>query len=158
MPEAASAIAALEPAEVEEILRGSKVTVAGEELGLDDVIIDRTPHEGMVVETGSGLAVALDSSLSEELVLEGVAREVISRVQRMRRDAGLEVTDRIRLVWSSDDSTIREAMSRHREQISAEVLATSVEEDASGVSQTFDVGDAVVGLGLSAASTAGHTP
>jgi isoleucyl-tRNA synthetase len=101
-----------------------------------------------VVETGSALAVALDTTLSEDLVLEGVAREVISRVQRMRREAGLEVTDRINLAWSSEDETIRAALTRHTAQIAAEVLALSVEEDDSGEGEPYEVGAGVVTLAV----------
>jgi isoleucyl-tRNA synthetase len=149
MPDAAAAIAALGASDLEEILGGGKVSVAGEDLGLDDIIVERTPREGTVVETGPALAVALDTTLSEDLVLEGVAREVISRVQRMRREAGLEVTDRIRLAWSSDDATVRSALTRHSSQIGAEVLALSVEEDEVASGESFGVGGAVVKLGIS---------
>jgi isoleucyl-tRNA synthetase len=148
MPEAAAAIAALGPADLEAILAGGKVTISGEDLGMDDVIVDRAPREGTVVETGSALAVALDTTLSEDLVLEGVAREVISRVQRMRREAGLEVTDRINLAWSSEDETIRAALTRHTAQIAAEVLALSVEEDDSGEGEPYEVGAGVVTLAV----------
>jgi isoleucyl-tRNA synthetase len=148
MPEAAAAIAALGPADLEAILAGGKVTISGEDLGMDDVIVDRAPREGTVVETGSALAVALDTTLSEDLVLEGVAREVISRVQRMRREAGLEVTDRINLAWSSKDETIRAALTRHTAQIAAEVLALSVEEDDSGEGEPYEVGAGVVTLAV----------
>jgi isoleucyl-tRNA synthetase len=150
MPEVASAISALEPAELEQILAGGKLTIGGEELGMDDVIVERDPQEGTVVETGSSLAVALDTSLTEDLVREGIAREVISRVQRMRRDAGLEVTDRIRLTWSSDDEVVRDALTGHAAQIGSEVLALSVEEDRSTDGERYRVGDSAVTLAISA--------
>jgi isoleucyl-tRNA synthetase len=156
MPEVAAGIAALGSADLEVILDGGKVTIDGEKLGADDVFVDRAPREGTVVETGSRLAVALDTGLSEDLILEGVAREVISRVQRMRRDAGLEVTDRISLVWSSDDETVRAALERHASQIGSEVLATSVEEDAGRAAESFEIGSAVVRLGIGAAAAPGQ--
>jgi isoleucyl-tRNA synthetase len=151
MPEAAASIAGLGPDDIEHILAGGKVTVADEDLGSSDIIIDRTPREGTAVETGPALAVALDTTLSEDLVREGIAREVISRVQRMRREAGLEVTDRINLVWSSDTETVRAALTRHAPQIGAEVLAVSVEEADSGVGQPYDLGAGTVMLDISAA-------
>jgi isoleucyl-tRNA synthetase len=151
MPDVAEAIAALGPADLETVLTGGQLTMSGEVLGLDDLIIERAAREGTVVETGSALAVALDTILSEDLVLEGIAREVISRVQRMRREAGLEVTDRINLVWSSDTETVRAALTRHAPQIGAEVLAVSVEEADSGVGQPYDLGAGTVMLDISAA-------
>jgi isoleucyl-tRNA synthetase len=156
MPEAAAAIAALGPADLEALLAGGKVTIGGEELGADDLIVDRAPREGTVVETGSALAVALDTTLSDDLVLEGVAREVVSRVQRMRREAGLEVTDRIRLAWSSEDETVRTALTRHASQIGAEVLAVSFDEGDSGTGETYEVGAGVVTLAISPAAGDGQ--
>jgi isoleucyl-tRNA synthetase len=156
MPEAAAAISELAPADLEALLAGGKVTIGGETLGVDDVIIDRSPQEGTVVETGSALAVALDTTLSDDLVLEGVAREVISRVQRMRREAGLEVTDRIRLSWSSEDAIVRAALNSHASQIGAEVLAVSVDEDDSGAGEPYEVGAGVVTLAVSVAAGNGQ--
>jgi isoleucyl-tRNA synthetase len=157
MPEAAAAIAGLGLADLERILAGGTVNIAGEVLGADDVIVDRAPREGMAVETGTVMAVALDTSLSEELVQEGIAREVISRVQRMRREASLDVSDRIHLAWSTDDPSIRDALRRHEEQISAEVLASSVEEGSAGAVERFEIDGAVVTLGIRA-SGAGQAP
>jgi isoleucyl-tRNA synthetase len=159
MPEAAAAIAGLGLADLERILDGGTVTIADEELGADDVIVDRSPRDGTAVETGTAMAmaVALDTSLSEELLQEGIAREVISRVQRMRREASLDVTDRIHLAWSSDDPSIRDALRRHEKQISSEVLASSVEEGLADAAEPFEIDGAVVTLGIRA-SGAGQAP
>jgi isoleucyl-tRNA synthetase len=88
---------------------------------------------------------------------EGIAREVISRVQRMRREAGLDVTDRIHLTWSSDDMSVRDALRRHEGQISSEVLATTMEEAAAEAVETFLVDGAAVTLGIKK-SGAGQAP
>ena len=66
---------------------------------------------------------AIDPTITAELRSEGVAREVISRVQRMRKEAGLAVSDRIRL-WVAGDALVREAAETHRAWIADEVLAT----------------------------------
>jgi isoleucyl-tRNA synthetase len=150
MPEAAAAIAGLGVADIERILVGGTVTIEGVDLEGDDVIVDRTPREGTAVETGRALAVALDTSMSEELMQEGIAREVISRVQRMRREASLDVTDRIHLVWSSDDPSISNALRRHEGQISSEVLAISIEEGAGEEGEPFEIDGAVLKLGIRA--------
>jgi isoleucyl-tRNA synthetase len=128
MSQVAAAIAGMGSPELETVLSGGTVTLAGRQFGADDIHIERTPREGMVVETGTGLAVALDTRITDELVLEGIARDLVSRVQRMRREADLDVTDRIRLVWSSDDPLMRQALSTHGDLVAAEVLAASVEE------------------------------
>jgi isoleucyl-tRNA synthetase len=152
MPEAAAAIAALGPEDLERLLAGMKVTILGEELGSDDVIVDRSPREGTVVEAGSGLAVALDTNLSPDLVLEGIAREVISRVQRMRREAGLDVTDRIELGWRSADPLIRSAIDAHEAEIAAEVLARDIAETTEETTDVFQIDQGELGLKLSRAT------
>jgi isoleucyl-tRNA synthetase len=148
MRDVASAIAALPPAALEGVLQGGTVTIAGRELAADDMIIDRTPREGTIVEAGTDLAVALDTHIPDELRLEGVARELISRLQRMRRDAGLEVTDRVGLVWWSDDPQVRAAFEAHTDQIAAEVLAASIKESDVPVDDPVDIDGMVVCLRL----------
>jgi isoleucyl-tRNA synthetase len=74
----------------------------------------------------------------------------------MRREAGLEVTDRIRLAWSSEDETVRAALTRHAPQIGAEVLAVSVDEDDSGAGEPHAVGSGVVTLAVSVAAGDGQ--
>ncbi len=148
MPEVAAAIAALAPDELESVLDGSTVEVAGRPLGLDDMLIERTPRRDTVVESGDGLAVALDTRLTDQLLLEGIARELISRVQRMRRDHGLDVTDRIKLSWWSEDPTVREAITTYRPQIASEVLAESIEESSAPLDGAVDLVDRRVGLQL----------
>ncbi len=133
MREVADGIAALPTDTVEMILEGGTVTVTGYEIGLDDVSIERTPVEGTIVETGPEFACALDTSIDDALLREGFAREIISRVQRLRRDAGLVVTDRITVLWHSKDPEIGEAIGAHVDQIASEVLAASIDESAEPV-------------------------
>jgi isoleucyl-tRNA synthetase len=78
-----------------------------------------------VVQEEHGFFAALDVTVTPELRLEGVAREVISRVQRTRRDAGLAVSDRIHL-YISGDALVLEAAEAHRGWIAEEVLATEL--------------------------------
>ena len=146
MPEAASAIADLGPEELEAVLDGGTVSIGGHDLGMTDLLIERTPRDETVVETGADLAVALDTHVSDELLLEGLAREVISRAQRLRREAGLDVTDRVVLMWSSQDPLIRSAITTHADEIGAEVLAVSIEEGVDGRGQAFDIDRRTVAL------------
>ncbi len=103
------------------------VTVDGETHGLehDDLTIVRRASGALVVQEQHGYFAAIDPAITPELRAEGVAREVISRVQRMRKEAGLAVSDRIRL-WLSGDALVREASEAHRAWIAEEVLATSL--------------------------------
>src|SRR5690606_1244211 len=147
MKACAAGIAALGRDEISRLLAGESVQVAGFSIGAEDVIVTRTPRGGTVVETDGELAVALDTRLDDDLVAEGLARDVVSRIQQTRRGAGLDVSDRIRLRWATDDETLASAIERHSDYIAAETLAERLER-----SQTVD-GEAadVEGAGLSLA-------
>jgi isoleucyl-tRNA synthetase len=101
--------------------------VDGETHGLDadDLTIVRRASSELVVEEEHGFFAAIDPTITPELKREGLAREIISRVQRMRKDAGLAVSDRIKLSIGGD-ALVLEAAAEHRDWIADEVLATEV--------------------------------
>jgi isoleucyl-tRNA synthetase len=103
------------------------VTVDGETRGLelDDLTIIRRASGSLVVQEQHGFFAAIDPTVTPALRSEGVAREVISRVQRMRKEAGFAVSDRIRL-WLGGDALVRDAAETHRAWIADEVLATTL--------------------------------
>ncbi len=103
------------------------VTVDGEThlLEPDDVTILSRASGSLIVEHEGMLFAAIDPTLTPELEREGMARELISRVQRMRKDAGLAVSDRIQLSIEGD-AAVLEAATTHRDWIADEVLATTV--------------------------------
>jgi isoleucyl-tRNA synthetase len=98
---------------------------AGLELAAEDLIIERIPKAGLAVQAQGALVVALDLELDEDLLREGLARELVNNVQQLRKESGLEVTDRIHLKISSDDAVGR-AVVAFDDYIRAEVLALSV--------------------------------
>jgi len=120
----AAGIAALGNEEIARLLAGETLEVAGFPITAEDVVVTRTPREGTVVETDGELAVALDTRLDDDLIAEGLARDVVNRIQQVRRGAGLDVADRIRLRWTTDDERLRRAVERHRDYIARETLAT----------------------------------
>ena len=128
-PLAAEAVAAFTSDHLRAFELGSEllVTVDGETHGLDaaDVTIVRRASGALVVEEERGYFAAIDPVLTPALEREGLAREVISRVQRMRKEAGLAVSDRIHL-WIGGDPSVQEAAQAHREWIADEVLASAV--------------------------------
>jgi isoleucyl-tRNA synthetase len=99
-------------------------------IGPDDVVVTETPREGWAVVTEAGESVALDLALDDELRRAGVAREVVRTIQEGRKAAGLDVSDRIRVWWSSDDGEVAAAVAEHADTIGADVLAV---EFAQGV-------------------------
>jgi isoleucyl-tRNA synthetase len=120
---------ALEAGEFE-ALPGGRFRVDGFELGPDEVLVERTGREGWAVASADGVSVAIDTTLDDELRLEGEAYELIHLVNTMRKDEGLEVTDRI--VLSVPESQ-RALVERHGDWIAGEVLATEIRVEGDAV-------------------------
>jgi len=128
-PQVAAAVGTLDDAALRILAQGGsvEVMVADEARPItpEDVTILRRASGAAVVQEDGGYGVALDPSISAELRAEGMAREIVSRVQRLRRDAALEVSDRIRLAVAGDAEV--EAVARSfATHIAGEVLATQV--------------------------------
>ncbi len=95
------------------------------ELAGEDIIVERIPKEGLAVQAQGALVVALDLELDDDLIREGLARELVNNVQQLRKAHDFEVTDRIHLKISSDQA-VQEAVAAFTEYIQAEVLARSI--------------------------------
>ncbi|HEX8754157.1 MAG TPA: isoleucine--tRNA ligase [Solirubrobacterales bacterium] len=133
MPQVAAAVEALDPAHVASVLaEGGAIGIAidgvDHGLGPEDITLALQPLEGYEVEAGAGHAVALQLELDEELRREGLAREIVHAVQNARKDAGLEITDRIELTLGGDPELL-DAARAHQDYLSGEVLATAVAYD-----------------------------
>jgi isoleucyl-tRNA synthetase len=136
MPQVAAAVEALDAAHVAAVLAeggeiGISIDGADHTLGPDDVTLALQPLEGYEVEAEAGHAVALQLELDEELRREGLAREIVHAVQIARKDAGLEITDRIDLALAGDPDLLAAAQA-HEDYLAGEVLATSVSYDGAG--------------------------
>ena len=110
------------------------VTLGGERFTTEEIQVFREAKPGTNVITDRLISIDLVCELNDELVMEGYAREAVNRIQRARRDAGLEVSDRIRLVYSGDERVL-EALGIHAEYVARETLATEFEL---GPTQQFD--------------------
>lgn len=149
----AAAIARLDAKALGALLDGHHVTVplAGGEATLEpaDVLIERRPREGLAVASAGDLVVALEVKLTPELVREGLARELVNKVQNMRKAAGLEVTRRIRLRVAGDEE-VQAAVTAHREYLAAETLCVDVTCPAGlpAGTETWDVNGHPVALAL----------
>jgi isoleucyl-tRNA synthetase len=127
-PAVAAAIEAADAATLAaELSSGAKTSVevdgAPVSLGPDDVIVTQVPRSGWAVASGGGETVALEIAITPDLRREGLAREVVRRVQVARQRDGLDVSNRISLRWSTADSELAAALTEHGAMISAEVLA-----------------------------------
>ncbi len=119
------------------VTAGGIALEAGEytlELELDD------PAAAVVFLPGSGF-VLLDTRVTPELAAEGLARDLIRAVQQARKDAGLDVSDRIVLTLGSHDEATRAAIEAHRQLIGAETLATTLEVGQAGEGAATAVGE-----------------
>jgi isoleucyl-tRNA synthetase len=130
MPQVAAAVEALDADRVAVSLREGRtvgVNVDGHdhELTADDLLVGLQPLDGFQVEREGGHAVALDLAMDDELRREGWAREVVRAVQNARKDAGLDVSDRIALTLGGDVEIVSVAQEFER-LVADEVLATSV--------------------------------
>jgi isoleucyl-tRNA synthetase len=130
MPQVTEAVAALEPAHVVDALRGGRsvgVFIDGHDhtLGPEDLLLALAPLEGYQLEREGSHAVALELTLDDDLRREGLAREIVHAVQSARREAGLEISDRIELTLDGDDELLAAARA-HETYLSAEVLALMV--------------------------------
>ncbi|HEX2704085.1 MAG TPA: isoleucine--tRNA ligase, partial [Solirubrobacteraceae bacterium] len=125
-----AAVAALDPAHVASKLRDGgeiAISIAGRDhiLRSEDVIISLAPLEGYGLEREGSHAVALELTLDDDLVREGRAREIVHAVQGARRDAGLEISDRIALDLDGEGELV-DAARAHEGYITGETLATSI--------------------------------
>ena len=100
-------------------------TVEGFELTAEDVLVTRKPKAGMVVASEGAIVVGLETALTPELVAEGLAREFVSHVQSMRKEADFEVTQRI-VVTAEVDADVQAALTTHADYVKNETLATEL--------------------------------
>ena len=118
-------------------LNGSEATIMKE-----DVEILHEDIKGWVVESHNDLTVALDTELTEDLINEGLGREFVNRVQNMRKDAGFDVTDRIRVFYTAGDR-LKKALTMLGPYVKSETLAlelaAAAEPSPAGFSAEFDV-------------------
>ncbi|MGH2939507.1 MAG: isoleucine--tRNA ligase [Solirubrobacterales bacterium] len=137
MPQVAAAVAALDASSVAStVAEGGEVglSIDGTDhtLGPDDLIMALAPLEGYEVEAEAGHAVALQLEIDEELRRAGLAREIVRAVQDARKNAGLEITDRIELGLGGDAELLAVAQ-EHEAYIAGEVLATGIGQAAEGI-------------------------
>ena len=95
------------------------------ELAKEDLLIEMTQSEGYVSQNDHGITVVLDTNLTPELLEEGFVREIISKVQTMRKEAGFEVMDKIALYVDKNEA-VSDIIQKNREEIQSEVLANNV--------------------------------
>ena len=104
-----------------------KLTIEGQDIELtkDDLLISTAQKEGYVAATDNGYTVVIDTNLTEELLEEGFVREIISKIQTMRKEADFEVQDHIEVAYTGNEK-VATIMAKNASYIASEVLANSV--------------------------------
>ena len=95
-------------------------------ISLDDVVVTETPVEGWAVAADAGASFALDLHITRELGLAGMARDIVRALQEGRKNAGLEISDRTHITWTSESTDVADTMQAHGTEIAAEVLAVTL--------------------------------
>jgi isoleucyl-tRNA synthetase len=109
-------------------------------LTLDDVLISSRDIEGWLVANANGITVALDVTITPKLKNEGIARELVNRIQNIRKDAGFEVTDRVAITIQEDEN-LMPAVTENLSYIKQETLTETLQFEANlgnGTEIAFD--------------------
>ena len=119
------------------------------EFTLDDLLISSESMEGYVSASENGITVVLDTTITEELLLEGIEREIVSKIQTMRKEAGFEVTDRI-VLYANADGKALDVLTNNQETLKSSVLAENVviTDDVKGYKKDWDIASNKVILGV----------
>ncbi|MCR5677915.1 MAG: isoleucine--tRNA ligase [Agathobacter sp.] len=125
------------------------ITVDGNEeaLGEEDLLIEAVQMEGLVSATDHGVTVVLDTNLTPELLEEGFERELISKIQTMRKEADFEVMDHIRVGYRADEK-VTAIFDKFGENIKAEVLANEIATTLSGFEKEWNINGETVTLSV----------
>ena len=135
------------------LIENGRIELAGFELTTDDFLIDRKEKEGLVVSSEAGITIALDTALTEDLLTEGDARELVNRIQNFRKEAGYRVEDRINLKvhWQEDHAeSMSRCLSDFSDYIKRETLCLNLNENGfeSDFSREWEVNGKTVVLDI----------
>ncbi len=127
--EVTKAISKLSRKEILDLEDGGSLAVAGQSLTASAFLIERKPKHGLAIETAGGVTVFFDTTLTPELVAEGLAREFVNRIQRMRKEADLHISDRIEIRFHAPED-LSQSLAKQEEHIRSETLAASLTAEA----------------------------
>ena len=132
------------------VAQGQGVEAGGHRLEPDEVLVSTVEREGFASAQESGYVVVVDTEVPPELRDEGLARELVHRIQSLRREAGFNISDRITTYWQGDDD-VRRVLAAHAEYVRGETLSLALEEsdppsEAHRSEQTVDGHQVVLGV------------
>jgi len=122
-------IATLTTEDIRSLESGKNLEFSGESFGSDDILISRKPKEGLTTAASAGrITILLDTFLSPELRLEGLAREFVNRVQKIRKESDFDIADRIIIRFFTGSPHISMAVKEYKNYIMQETLSVEIEE------------------------------
>ena len=149
-----AAITALSKNEISKLEAGEEIPLSIDDSELtitkEDIIVVSSEIKGWVVESDGTVTVAIDKELDVKLIAEGLAREFVNRVQNMRKDAGFEVTDKIKIYYSGSELII-DAVEAFNQYISNETLAECLERNGNetkGFKQDWEIGEQTCSINI----------
>ncbi|MGD9547567.1 MAG: isoleucine--tRNA ligase [Candidatus Krumholzibacteriia bacterium] len=151
-PLAAKAITGMDPGRIMDLRRDGRVELEvggkAEAFTFEEIQVVEEGVPPYVAGAAAGLTVALDTTLNEDLVQEGLCREIVNKVQNLRKKSGLEVSDRIRLAVTGPQAVMA-AVERHAGRIAGDTLAESVAADGElAYKETFEIEGMEIGIAL----------
>jgi isoleucyl-tRNA synthetase len=140
------AIETLSSAQLNDLQEQGSLALDGESFSLDDILVFREPKEGLEALSNRFISIDMDLRLNPALLREGLAREVVNRIQKTRKDSGLNVADRIDVRYRAEGE-LNEAIKEHAEYIKQETLCHSLEAGSGALN--FDIDEHTLHLNIS---------
>lgn len=128
MKTAAGEIAQLNGAAIQSLQAGHKVDISLGSIELDEIIIQREVKPGMVVDANEQFTIAIDTSITPELELECLARELVNRIQTTRKSQDFDVSDKIKVVLATESSKVKDSLKQHLEYVTRETQTQEFSE------------------------------
>jgi len=151
LPKISAALANVNGNEFMSQLRAGGAKLMIDELEVElieaDVLVEAAHAEGFVAQEDNGISVAVDCNLTDELIEEGFVRELVSKFQTMRKDAGFEVLDKITISLEAE-AKLADIFARNREEIMREVLAEEVSVAALDFAKEWSINGETAKLGV----------
>ena len=116
---------------------GETINISGEDFNQEDVLIFREAKPGTQALSNRSISIDMDCQLSEELISEGLAREIVNRIQKTRKEINLNVSDRIKIIYDAS-SDVEKAIIHHKDHISKETLTVSLSKGVPSNKNSFN--------------------
>lgn len=140
-------IEALSSERIDQLQDEGSITLDNEQFGVEDILIFREAMEGTNAVSDRFISIDMDCTLNEALILEGLAREIVNRIQKSRKDSGFNVSDRINLTMKAEGQ-LRSAIEHHGDYIQRETLAVATEMSDETQTFEFEIEGETFGLSL----------